>query len=171
MASKRRGYLPGPVATSPRRALLAVGALCDLGLGLWWLLVPGLWQELVHPWALGEAFWWLHAAGALRLARFGLGVVVWRRVAWLAYASATPAAGAVAVLRPGALGAAALAGSWGLECPGALLLAWQVGDAGPMARIVHVAAGLLAVLWAHNALVIARRAGPQPRLVAAPGVP
>lgn len=149
MGSARWGYFLAPVTTLPTRAALWLGALTDLGLGLLWVLTPGLWQEIVHPWDLDAAASGLQAAGVGRLLRALLGLRVARGAGRgaVAHASATSAGGsAVAVLRSRSFWAAALAGAWLLDLPSEALLAWQVGDAGPLARGVHMAAAAWAVV-------------------------
>lgn len=127
-----------------------MGAGLDLLIGALWLLWPGLWQELVHPWAMGSTFDALQARGVARLSRAALWGWVWHRRAraqrQVAGALASPAQGpAVEILRIGQLGLL-LVGAWVTEILPELLSSWQMGGAGPVAWIVHLVMALCALV-------------------------
>lgn len=106
------------------RSLWCLAAI-DLLLGALLVLAPGLWQEALHPAAMGTTAYPLQRTGALWLTR---GAVT----AW-----------AVAGRRP--QWAAGVALCWGLEAPGDLLLAWRVSDTGPWTGPAYLGRALLAL--------------------------
>ncbi len=115
-----------------RYGLLALGAI-DLLLGTLLLVWPGVWQEGVHPWAMGTVFYPIQRLGA----------------AWLGRALLT-----VVALRSGRSWLFVLAGAWALDIPGDLLLAWRVADTGPWVVWIYVGHALVcawAVHWLYRA--------------------
>lgn len=112
-----------------RLQALLVSAPPDLVLGSVLLFWPGVWQELVHPDAIGTVFYPFQQVGVGLLVRVALAVLAWRRGGpWLT----------------------ALAAAWFIEVPGELFAIWRVGDAGPWADWVHAGRALLTAgigLW------------------------
>ncbi len=119
------------------RTLWALGVI-DVLLGATLIGWPGIWQELLHPAAMGTVFYPVQRTGTLWLAR-GLfaGWAAWSRRPW--------AARAVAV-------------AWALDVPGDLLLAWRVGDTGPWTGPAYLGRAAFAV-----AVAIGLGRGSRPR--------
>lgn len=105
-----------------RAALLAIGALECL-LGVFVLLVPGAWQEAVHPLAIGTVFYPLQAMAAGWILRGGLTVigVTSRRAAGLAQ------------------------GAWLVELPVSAIFLIRAGLLGPWAVLIHTGRLAMAV--------------------------
>lgn len=125
-----------------RIGLLAL-AVGDLLGGLLLTVWPGVWQEWVHPLAMGTVFYPVQRHGALMLGRAGL--TVW------------------AARRPDRVRMTAVAVAWGLEVPGALLLAWRTAGTGP-AEVVYGAIALVALAIAMGVGRWLRRSAPEHRL-------
>ncbi len=102
--------------------LLALATL-DLVGGCVLLVWPGLWQELWHPRAMGTVFYPLQFTGSVWLCRGLLALVALRRPRWRL----------------------ALAGMWGAEVPGMLLLAWRTASTGPWTLWFYVGRALISV--------------------------
>ncbi len=115
-----------------RYGLLAL-VVVDLFLGTALLVWPGVWQEGVHPWAMGTVFYPIQRLGA----------------AWIGRAVL-----AACALRGGRSWLIALAGAWSLDIPGDLLLAWRTFDTGPLATWVYIGHALVCVgvvCWLYGA--------------------
>lgn len=107
-----------------RIGLLAL-ALVDLMGGLLLTVWPGVWQEWVHPLAMGTVFYPVQRHGALMIGRAGL-------TAW-------------AARRPDATRLTMVSACWLLEVPGAMLLGWRTAGTGPMAAMVYGLIGAVAL--------------------------
>lgn len=104
-----------------RAALLIIGSVECL-LGVFVLIVPGAWQEAVHPLAMGTVFYPIQAMAAGWILRGGLtlfGATAWARGAWL------------------------------IELPVSGVFLLRAGLLGPWAAAVHIGRMLLAMaaLW------------------------
>lgn len=104
-------------------ALLSLVALDVVagGLLLFW---PGVWQELLHPAAMGTTFYPLQRLGA----------------AWVARGCLT----GVAAARGSALLVAAVAGAWMVEVPADLLVGWRTAGTGPWTGWFYAGRAVLA---------------------------
>jgi len=112
-------------------------ALFDVVAGLMLVVWPGVWQEMVHPLAMGTVFYPVQRHGALWLGRAGLTLLAARR--------------------PDPMRLSAVAAAWWLDVPGALLLAWRTAHTGPWAGAIHVALALVAFTAGVIVWRIARR--------------
>lgn len=103
--------------------ILATLAALDLVGAVLLVVWPGVWQELLHPLAMGTVFYPVQRQGALWLGRAVAEVHAARR--------RTPVRLAVV----GAL--------WAVEVPAALLLAWNTAHTGPAAAPVYTALAVI----------------------------
>ena len=108
------------------RWVLVTLVVLDVGAGTLLLLWPGLWQEVLHPLAMGSTFYPLQRVGAV----------------WLMRALVT----LYAVRRPGARWLAAVAWLWAVEVPGDLLLSWRTAGTGPLAAWFYAGRATLAAV-------------------------
>lgn len=115
---------------------LAALAVVDLLGGTLLVVWPGVWQELLHPLAMGTVFYPVQRQGALWLARAVVEVAAARRP------------------RPERL--RVVAALWAVEVPAALFVAWRTAHTGAAAAPVHV---ILALVGAGVALILWRSAG------------
>lgn len=112
--------------------LLVALAVVDVFGGVLLVVWPGVWQELLHPLAMGTVFYPVQRQGALWLGRAVVEVAAARRP------------------QPARLWA--VAALWAVEVPAALLVAWRTAHTGAAAAPVHVALalvglGVAVILW------------------------
>ena len=100
------------------RMLLVSLALVDLVGGVVTVVWPGLWQEILHPLAVGTTFYHLQRTGAVWLARSAL--TFW------AVGSRDPRSRLI------------VASLWAVEIPAELLMVVRLQGAGPIAEAYHL---------------------------------